>query len=326
MKSYKYWTQQKNSHGILDLSAAFYTVNQTILNTVIEHYFSLKDTALLWLNSDLFDRQFLVQIGSSFWQTHTINFSVPQESIFGPVLFSCYVSTLPEVIKLNTDTTILGYADDYIFTKDFIQKETLVKQTIEEKVDRRKNWMWMNQLQMNDTKMEFSTFDTSSLLSKIDLDSITIREITVNCSKMVKFLGGILDEIFSFRQHVVAQAKLAVNRIHLIKIIRKYLTINNHQNDYVCPHTTQIGLYQLSSTKHITQHHQTLTKSPELSCPNCLQKAKWTSITSCMELLQWPLIRYGCFFKLLTIVYETLHVIGPTYLTNRLKMKDNTTI
>ena len=70
-------TQQRNSMVCLDLSAAFDTVNHTILKTVMEYYFSLEDTALQWLRLYVSDRQFSVQIGNSFSQMLTINFSVP---------------------------------------------------------------------------------------------------------------------------------------------------------------------------------------------------------------------------------------------------------
>ena len=129
-----------------------------------------------------------MKIGGSFSQTDPINFSFPQGSILGPVLFSCYVSTLPEVIKQTTDTIILGYADDHAFTQAFTQKDIWVKYTIEEKVDRMKNWMCMNHLQMNDTKTELITFGTPHLLSKKDLDSITVGETTVSCSNAANFL------------------------------------------------------------------------------------------------------------------------------------------
>ena len=120
----------------LDLNMAFDTVKHTILKTVMEHYFGLKDTALQWLRSYVSDMQFTVQIGNSFSQTHSITFLVPQGSILGPVLFCCYVSTLPEVIKQTTDNTISGYVDDHAFTQAFTQKDTLVKHITEEKVDR----------------------------------------------------------------------------------------------------------------------------------------------------------------------------------------------
>ena len=101
-------TKKGTAMVCLDCSAAFDTTNHTILKTVMEHYFRFKNTAPLWLSSYLSDRQFSVQIDNSFSQTHTINFSVSQGSILGPVLFSCYVSILPEVIKETTDITILG--------------------------------------------------------------------------------------------------------------------------------------------------------------------------------------------------------------------------
>ena len=100
-----------------------------------------------------------------------------------------------------------------------------MKQTIEEKVDRIKNWMCMNDLQMNDTKTEFISFGTPHLLSKKNLDSITIGGTTVSCLKTIKFLGAFLDETLSFKHHVAAHAKLALYGIHLIKNIRKYLTM-----------------------------------------------------------------------------------------------------
>ena len=207
----------------LDLSVAFDIVNHSILKSVMEYYFGLKDTALEWLSSYISNRQFSVKIGNSLLHAHTINFSVPQGSILGPVLFSCYVSTLPELIKQNSDTIILGYADDHAFTQAFTQKNTLVKQIVEEKVNRIKSWMGMNHLQINDTKIKFITFGTMHLLKKKNLDSITFSDTTVNSSKTIKFLGVHLDETLSFKQHVAVCANSALYGIHLIKNVRKYL-------------------------------------------------------------------------------------------------------
>ena len=53
------------------------------------------------------------------------------------------------------------------------------------------------------------------------------------------------------------------------------------------------------------------------------KKTKWTSATSCMKQLHWLPTRYRNHFKLLRVVYKTLHGMGPTYLSNRLKIKNN---
>ena len=98
----------------------------------MEHYFGFNYRALQWLSSYISNRLFSVKIGGSFSHAHTINFSVPQGRILGPVIFSCYVSTLPKVIKQTSNTIILGYADGHVLTQAFTQKDTLVKQMIEE--------------------------------------------------------------------------------------------------------------------------------------------------------------------------------------------------
>ena len=85
--------------------------------------------------------------------------------------------------------------------------------------------MCMNHVQMNDTQTEFITFGTTHLVSNKNLDSVTISGTTVICSKTIKFLGALLDETLSFKQHMAAHAKLALYGIHLIKNIRKYLTM-----------------------------------------------------------------------------------------------------
>ena len=308
----------------LDLSAAFNTVNHSILNSVMEHYFGLKDTALKWLSSYISNRQFSVKIGGSFSHAHTINFSVPQGSILGPLLFSCYVSTLPDVIKQNSDSIILGYTDDHVFTQAFTQKDKPVKQIVEEKVNRIKNWMCMNHLQMNDRKTEFITFGTTHLLNKKNLYSITIGDTTVNSSKTVKFLGVLLDETLSFKQHVAARAKSALYGIHLIKNVRKYLTMATTKM-LMCT----LVLSQLDCINSILTNTSLTTTKPYQKIQNqaatiIYKKTKWTSATSSMKQLHWLPIRYRCCFKLLTIVYKTLHGMGPANLRNRLKIKNKT--
>ena len=115
-----------------DLSAAFDTVNHSILKTVMQHYFGFNYRALQWQSSYISNRLFTVKIGGSFSHAHTINFLVPQGRILGPVLFCCYVSTLPQVIKQTSNTIILGYAGEHALTQAFTQKDTLVKEMIEE--------------------------------------------------------------------------------------------------------------------------------------------------------------------------------------------------
>ncbi len=49
---------------LLDLSAAFDTVDHTLLLSRLESWVGLKDNVLKWFQSHLFDRKFLVKLGN----------------------------------------------------------------------------------------------------------------------------------------------------------------------------------------------------------------------------------------------------------------------
>ena len=84
---------------ILDLSAAFDTVDHELLLKVLNHRFRVTDTALEWYKNYLIPRRFKVSINGSYSNEKTINFSMPQGSVQGAFLFIVYASTIQEVVK-----------------------------------------------------------------------------------------------------------------------------------------------------------------------------------------------------------------------------------
>ena len=85
----------------------------------MRNYFGIADMALDWISHYLRNRKFSVHIDSFSSNTKTINFSVPQGSILGPILFSCYVSTLMKIIPENDENFVSGYADDHALINTF---------------------------------------------------------------------------------------------------------------------------------------------------------------------------------------------------------------
>ena len=95
----------------LDLSAAFDTVDYSVLLNVLHNQFGITGNALNWYHTHLRPCQCYVEVTGSRSHSRLIDFSVPQGSCAGSVLYSVYVSTLqtviPEGINLN------GFADDH---------------------------------------------------------------------------------------------------------------------------------------------------------------------------------------------------------------------
>ena len=163
----------------LNLSAAFDTVNHTILLDVLKGHFGILELALTWISSYLSSRKFLVQIGHLTSKTVEIDFSVPQGNILGPILFNCYASTLMEIIPERNDSFLSGYADDHAINHSFSPGNN-IKQIIESNTGKIKTWMEESQLKMNDAKTEFIVIGTSSSLWKNTLDNIEIGNTKIH--------------------------------------------------------------------------------------------------------------------------------------------------
>ncbi len=75
---------------LLDLSAAFDTVDNCILIDRLEKLIGLSGKVLNWFKTYNTERTFSVNIGDCISKNHDILYGVPQGSILGPVLFSLY--------------------------------------------------------------------------------------------------------------------------------------------------------------------------------------------------------------------------------------------
>jgi len=82
----------------LDLSAAFETVDHSLLIERLQSQFGVTDIALDWLRSYLCDRSQYVKIGQHLSDTLRLNVGVPQGSVLGPLLFAVYCSPVADVI------------------------------------------------------------------------------------------------------------------------------------------------------------------------------------------------------------------------------------
>ena len=82
---------------LLDLSAAFDTIDHGILLDKLLTDFGICGKALEWFKSYLKDRSFRVKIDKSLSDLLCLLFGVPQGSLLGPILFILYIKYL-EVI------------------------------------------------------------------------------------------------------------------------------------------------------------------------------------------------------------------------------------
>ena len=123
--------------------------------------------------------------------------------------------------EVSQNIGIHGYADDHALRKTFSAnsrvEENMAIKDMEDSSINIKSWMDANRLKMNGSKTEFIMFGHRKQLQKCITSSINIDGDSVNRLHIVKYLGALLDEELTLKQHIQHKCKSAMYGIHRIK-------------------------------------------------------------------------------------------------------------
>uniref|UniRef100_A0A9J8ATE3 Reverse transcriptase domain-containing protein n=1 Tax=Cyprinus carpio carpio TaxID=630221 RepID=A0A9J8ATE3_CYPCA len=208
---------------LLDLSAAFDTIDHDILIDRLQNYTGIQGQALRWFRSYLSDRYHFVYLNGESAHLSPVKYGVPQGSVLGPLLFSIYMLPLGNIIR-KYGISFHCYADDtqlYISTRP---GETSKLSTLTECVKNVKDWMTNNFLLLNSDKTEILLIGPENITQNLVYYNLQLDGCTVT-SSTVKNLGVILDSNFSFENHISHVTKTAFFHLRNIAKLRNMLPV-----------------------------------------------------------------------------------------------------
>ena len=188
---------------MLNLSAAFHTIDHGILLSRLNSLYGISGDALDWFKSFLSYRVQRVIIGDTVSECKDLDFGVPQWSVLGPMIYYKYTKPISDII-VGHNLSYHSYADDTQLYIAIEHSANLHSELLQMKrcVADIRNWMRHNMLKLNDDKTELIVFALRYNQHLYSNTSMVIGNTTVVCEPQVRNIGVIFDQVMSMRQHV----------------------------------------------------------------------------------------------------------------------------
>jgi exonuclease III len=306
---------------LLDLSAAFDTINHDLLLKKLHSSFGIMENALNWLRSYLSNRTFKVSVNKGSSSQCTLDIGVPQGSILGPLLFILYTKDL-ECIVSKYGFSVHLYADDtQIYFSFDIHSDNPNLVAIKACFQEIKEWMAKNFLKLNEDKTEL--LDIGPYVSTVK--SLNLGSLDINPVETAKNLGFLFDHQLNLDAQVNAVTRICfLNQRNLSKIGSKLsleLKIQMVHSNILCfidyCNSAYFGL-----TEKNLQKLQKIQNNAVRFIYGLYGKKRRESITPYLEKLHFLPVRWRIRFKIALLVFKCINNLAPNYLKNLIHLRD----
>ncbi|MEL7308753.1 MAG: reverse transcriptase family protein, partial [Pseudomonadota bacterium] len=297
----------------LDLSAAFDTVDHTLLLDRLFHSFGFSGTVLQLFSSYLSGRSNFVSVDSSSSELFSLPFGVPQGSVLGPRLYSLYVAPVSSIIN-SYNISHHVYADDTcIFVSFSSTMSDSTASNVEHCLIHLCDWFNCNFLKLNPTKTNILLFNTDKIDAPLNINVLGHSPSVTNS---LKYLGVLFDDSLMFDKHVITVCKSAFIFLRSLYRIRRFL-----KRDTVLLVINAFVMSRIDYCNAILSYCNKYSIKRLQRVQNCFARLvyclpRFSSTSALIKQLGWLRIAQRVDFKLCCLAHKCIYGSCPDYLKN----------
>uniref|UniRef100_A0A8C6LKN1 Reverse transcriptase domain-containing protein n=1 Tax=Nothobranchius furzeri TaxID=105023 RepID=A0A8C6LKN1_NOTFU len=297
---------------LLDLSAAFDTVDHNILISTLRTWAGISGSALDWFRSYFHDRSLRVMLDDYSSETLSLPWGVPQGSILGPLLFCIYILPLGAVLKLHAVSYHLYTDDCQIY---FSLKPQDSTKPLFDCLHEVKQWLADNFLHLNDSKTEVIVFSPTSVRAAQQPD---LNYLSPNVTSVVSNLGIRIDSALKMDAQVNSTVRSCFYHLRRISKLKSILSVRLLQSVIHAFITSRLH-YSNSCLYGISEAALSRLQFVQNSAARFLTGAERRHhISPILKTLHWLPVKFRINYKILLITFKSLNGQAPPYLCDLL--------
>ena len=306
--------------SLLDLSAAFDTVDHNVMFSRLEKCFGVTGKALDWVKSYFSNRYQFVSINGSKSTMHPLPYGVPQGSVFGPFSFPKYTTPLSKIaMKHNINYHL--YADDsQLYVVFEVNEGPAAAKRLENCIAEIRAWMKVNMLKLNDDKTEFLVISSKHMCNKMpDVSSLRVGDSDVQAVPCARNIGVMLDNKLNMVEHVKSVCKASYMHLHNISMIRRYITEDATRTliqSFVTSRLDNLNSLLYGLPDCVLHKLQLIQNN---AAKLVVRKKKVDHITPILKSLHWLPVQQRIKFKIILLTFKCRHGLAPPYLCSLLE-------
>ena len=303
---------------LLDMSAAFDTIDHSIMLDVLQQRFDVRDAALDWFASYYVDRTQVVVVGTDSSFVSELRIGAPQGSVLGPRSFVAYAEDVTNVFEQHRVRHHL-FADDMQGIKH--SKPSNVRDVtagLGACVTSVNNWCASKRLQLNTKKTEVMWFGSATNLKKIssvDKDILVGSDI-ISPSPVVRDLGVFFDSELNMKTHISRIVCTCFCHLRRLRAVRRRLG-----QEITARLVSAFVLSRLDYCNALLAELPASTLAPLQRVMHAAARlvcdlSPRDHVTPALRSLHWLPVKQRIEFKLCLLVHQTINGRAPAYLND----------